>query len=50
VAQPRELLVDRGLELLLARMNDEDGERPPRHVALAPSLVVRGSTAAPRTP
>jgi LacI family transcriptional regulator len=50
VAQPRELLVDRGLELLLARMDDGDGERPPRHVALAPSLVVRGSTAAPRAP
>jgi LacI family transcriptional regulator len=49
VAQPRELLVERGLELLLARMQARDGDPAPRHVALPPWLVVRGSTAAPRS-
>jgi LacI family transcriptional regulator len=49
IAQPRELLVTRSLELLLARMRDGDDLEapPPRHVQLAPQLVVRGSTAAP---
>jgi DNA-binding LacI/PurR family transcriptional regulator len=43
VAQPREALMTRGLELLLERMDGLAG--PPRGVRLAPELVVRGSTA-----
>jgi LacI family transcriptional regulator len=43
VAQPRGRLIADGLRLLSDRMAGEDG--PPRHVRLAPELVVRGTTA-----
>jgi LacI family transcriptional regulator len=43
VAQPRAELIAHGLDLLLERMGDGSG--PPRHVRLAPRLVVRASTA-----
>ena len=45
VAQPREELARVGIELLLARIENPSG-RPRQHL-LAPSLVVRGSTAPP---
>jgi DNA-binding LacI/PurR family transcriptional regulator len=46
IAQPRAPQVYTRVELLLERMR---GEAPaaPRHVRLAPSLIVRGSSAAP---
>jgi DNA-binding LacI/PurR family transcriptional regulator len=43
VAQPRGRLIEDGLRLLSERMAGEAG--PPRHVRLAPELVVRGTTA-----
>jgi LacI family transcriptional regulator len=46
VAQPRGELIAEGLGLLLARMGDLSG--PPRHVRLAPELVVRASSAVAR--
>jgi DNA-binding LacI/PurR family transcriptional regulator len=45
VAQPRAQLTTRGLGLLLERMHGAEG--PARHVQLAPSLVVRGSSGPP---
>jgi LacI family transcriptional regulator len=42
VAQPRARLIAEGLELLLDRMGGAGGS--PRHVRLAPQLVVRAST------
>ena len=45
VAQPCEELARIGIELLLARIEDASG--PQRHRLLAPSLVVRSSTAPP---
>ncbi|MEA2445307.1 MAG: hypothetical protein QOJ12_2599, partial [Thermoleophilales bacterium] len=49
VAQPRDELTTRGLELLLDRIHGPPGTAPPRLVTLPPTLVVRGSTARPRS-
>jgi DNA-binding LacI/PurR family transcriptional regulator len=45
VAQPCQELASIGIDLLLERIAGAPG--PPRHRLLAPSLVVRGSTARP---
>ncbi|KIF79598.1 hypothetical protein QR77_39450 [Streptomyces sp. 150FB] len=45
---PLDLMSTRGVDLLLRRIDDPDGE--PRHAALATSLVVRSSTAHPGGP
>jgi DNA-binding LacI/PurR family transcriptional regulator len=49
VALPRDELTTRGLELLLDRIHGPPGTAPPRLVTLPPTLVVRGSTARPRS-
>ena len=49
VSQPRDELTTRGLELLLDRIQSGSVSAPPRHVTVEPTLVVRRSTAAPRT-
>jgi LacI family transcriptional regulator len=48
IAQPREELTTRGLELLLDRVRSGSVTAPPRCVTLEPQLIVRHSTAAPR--
>jgi DNA-binding LacI/PurR family transcriptional regulator len=48
IAQPREELTTRGLELLLDRVGGS-AAGPPRCVTLEPRLIVRHSTAPPRT-
>jgi DNA-binding LacI/PurR family transcriptional regulator len=47
VAQPRGALVERGVDLLVERMRVLGADGARRHVRLAPSLVVRQSTAPP---
>jgi DNA-binding LacI/PurR family transcriptional regulator len=49
VSQPRDELTTRGLGLLLERIQSPSGTAPPRLVTLPPTLVVRGSTAPPRS-
>jgi DNA-binding LacI/PurR family transcriptional regulator len=49
VSQPRDELTTRGLELLLERIQSPSGTAPPQLVTLPPTLVVRGSTAPPRS-
>jgi LacI family transcriptional regulator len=46
VAQPRELMAETGIELLMDRIEGRAGSSP-RHVLLEPELVVRGTTAPP---
>lgn len=46
VAQPRDELARLGVEILLRRVESAE-DRPLRQVRLAPTLVVRGSTAPP---
>ncbi len=48
VAQPRKELARRGLDLLVARIADGEGDAAPHLVRLAPELVPRRSSAAPR--
>jgi DNA-binding LacI/PurR family transcriptional regulator len=48
IAQPRQELTTRGLELLLDRVRGGSVAAPPRCVTLEPRLIVRHSTAAPR--
>jgi len=45
VAQPRSRLIAEGVGLLLEQMRDPGRSGAPRHVRLAPELVVRASTA-----
>lgn len=49
IAQPREELTTRGLELLLDRVRSGSVATAPRCVTLEPQLIVRHSTAPPRT-
>jgi DNA-binding LacI/PurR family transcriptional regulator len=49
ISQPREELTTRGLELLLDRIGSGSVAAPPRCVTLEPQLIVRHSTAPPRT-
>ena len=48
VAQPRERLAEIGMRLLMKRI-ESGPAAPPQHVLLEPELVVRTTTAPPRS-
>jgi LacI family transcriptional regulator len=49
VAQPRERMAEIGIRLLMERI-ERGAAAPPRHVLLEPELLVRATTAPPRSP